>query len=141
MVSKCKTRIGNQLSSYAAALYFQQTYRVTAVMDSFQMGIIKSIFDTSGSTVSTLDISKCCLPAHWKNWKRVKPLEIHPSTQVATRLKQKFVENIEFYRHNHLINLGSHTMPVFLYNNMIKTIKKELKFKRKIMKTATRSEI
>ena len=138
VVSKCKTRIGNQLSSFAATLYFQQTYKVTAVMDSFQMSIIKSIFDTSDSTVTTLDISKCCLPTHWKRWNRVKPFEINPSTQVATRIKQNFVENIGLYQRNHLINLGAHTMPVFLYKNIIKTVKRELKFKRRILKTASR---
>ena len=70
VLSRCKTRIGNQLSSYAAILYFQQTYNMAGIMDSFQMNILQSIFNTAASSVSTIDLSSCCRPAHWKKWKR-----------------------------------------------------------------------
>ena len=34
--SRCKTRLGNQMSSYAAVLFFQQRYGLVPVMEPFQ---------------------------------------------------------------------------------------------------------
>ena len=39
---------------------------MTAIMDSFQMGVLRSVFSTDSATVSTVDLSQCCRPAHWK---------------------------------------------------------------------------
>ena len=40
--SKCKTRLGNQLSSYAAIRYFQEQFGMNPILDPFQMNMIKS---------------------------------------------------------------------------------------------------
>ena len=106
-------------------------------MDSFQMNIINSIFDSSRSTVSTLDLSKCCRPVHWKRWSRVTPLELHRQTKVGLRLSAEFEDNVKLYSRSHLINLQPHSMPLFLYKDILHSLKQELQFKPRIKNLAT----
>ena len=63
-------------------------------------------------------------------------MQLDKKTKVGLRLKSEFEENVNFYRRNHLINLEPHSMPVFLYKNILLNLKKELRFKPKISNLA-----
>ena len=132
--SKCQTRLGNQLSSYAAVLFFQMKYpTLQGVMDSFQMRIIRSVFDMKKMSLRQMDLSKCC---RRKKWKQVNALEIDKPTKVGLKIKDQFVENFSNYERNHVIMLGSHTMPIFLYKDILDTLIKEFQFRPGILNLA-----
>ena len=84
-MARCKTRLGNQLSSYAAVRYFQERWRIvdsltdhsciphrfgmTPLLDPFQMRIIKSVFNDSMLKVWNFNCGEkkkvCSLNRHW----------------------------------------------------------------------------
>ena len=70
-------------------------------------------------------------------WSRHRPLLLDRRTQVARGLKQEFEENAAELSRNHLINLESHSMPVFLYKHIVQDVKRELRFKPKIQRLAS----
>ena len=113
--SRCKTRLGNQLSSYAAVLYFQKKYGMIPLMEPFQMKIIKSVFEPDALSVRGLNIDTCCKS---RPWKMVMALKADKRTGVATGLSEKFAKNPDYYARNFLVLLGSHTMPVFLFQGI-----------------------
>ena len=111
--SQCRTRLGNQLSAYAAVRYFQTKYAMAPVLDPFQMKIIKSVFDERDLAVKSLNLSICC--PQGKKWKMIMALKEDKRTGIATGLSEKFEKNPEYYSRNFLIGLGHHTMPLFLF--------------------------
>ena len=114
--SRCKTRLGNQLSSYAAVLYFQKKYGMIPLMEPFQMNIIKSVFEPESLSVRALNLDTCCKS---RPWKMVMALKEDRRTGVATGLSEKFSKNPDYYSRNFLVGLGSHTMPVFLFQGNV----------------------
>ena len=70
-------------------------------------------------------------------WSRHRPLLLDRRTQVARGLKQEFEENAAELSRNHLINLESHSMPVFLFKHIVHDVKRELSFKPKIQRLAS----
>ena len=64
MRSRCRTRLGNQLSAYAAVRYFNQRYGMTPLLDPFQMNIIKSVFSGEKLAVRGLNLDTCCKAKH-----------------------------------------------------------------------------
>lgn len=135
--SRCKTRLGNQLSSYAAVLYFQKKYGMVPLMDNFQMRIIKSVFEEENLSVKSLGLDTCCKSRRLrKSWKKVKPLKEDKRTGVATGLNERFSTNPDFYLRNFMVDLGSHTMPVFLFKDILPELKKEFVFRPRISRLA-----
>ena len=104
----------NQLSSYAAVLYFQKKYGKMPLMEPFQMNIIRSVFEPESLSVRALNFDTCC-----KSRKMVMALKEDRRTGVATGLTEKFSKNPDYYSRNFLVGLGSHTMPVFLFQGNI----------------------
>ena len=133
--SRCKTRLGNQMSSYAAVLYFQKKYGMVPVMDPFQMNIMKSVFNADHFSVKELNLLTCC-ERFQKKWKKVSALKSDKRTGVSLGLAPKFEKNSEKYSRNHLVGLGPHTMPVFLYKEVLPQLKKEFIFKDRILHLA-----
>ena len=151
--SRCRTRLGNQLSAYAAVRYFQHKYGMTPLLEPFQMKIIKSVFAEGPLTVRGLNLDICC--PERKKWKMILALKEDKRTGIATGLSEKFQQNPDYYSRNFLIGLGHHTMPVFLFkgginrfqNNLISILylleilpqlRKEFVFKKRISYLANR---
>ena len=118
--SRCRTRLGNQLSAYAAVRYFQTKYGMAPVLEPFQMKIISSVFSESELRVKSLNLGICC-PG--RKWKMIMALKEDKRTGIATGLSEKFEKNPEYYSRNFLIGLGHHTMPLFLFKGDTKNIK------------------
>ena len=118
--SRCRTRLGNQLSAYAAVRYFQTKYGMAPVLEPFQMKIITSVFSESELRVKSLNLGICC-PG--RKWKMIMALKEDKRTGIATGLSDKFEKNPEYYSRNFLIGLGHHTMPLFLFKGDIFKIK------------------
>ena len=91
--SRCMTRLGNQLSAYAAVRYFQEKYQMIPVMEPFQMKIIKSVFRADALTVRSLSLDTCC-----KDRKMVMALKADKRTGVATGLTEDFERNSENFQ-------------------------------------------
>ena len=72
-----------------------------------------------------------------RRWSRHRPLLLDKRTQVARGLKQEFEENAAELSRNHLVNLESHSMPVFLFKHIVQDVKRELRFKPKIQRLAS----
>ena len=72
-----------------------------------------------------------------RRWSRHRPLLLDRRTQVARGLKQEFQENAAELSRNHLVNLESHSMPVFLFKHIVQDVKRELRFKPKIQRLAS----
>ena len=107
MKLKLKTQLGNQLSSYAALLYFVVKHGYHAFLDPTQTKAIGQVFKTERLGIGTFDFYRCgCVPGaqHWKHL-----LELH-RTGVALRL----TEDPGKYSRNHLVGLGAHSVPLFL---------------------------
>ena len=115
--SRCRTRLGNQLSAYAAVRYFQHKFGMTPLLEHFQMKIIKSVFDEEPLIVRSLNLDVCC--KRRKKWKMIMALKEDKRTGIATGLADKFVKNPDYYSRNFLIGLGHHTMPLFLFKGKI----------------------
>ena len=106
--SVCKTQLGNQLSSYAAMLYFQVKHGYHAFLDPDQTRAIGMVFKKKHLGIGTFDFYKCgCTPGA-QDW--IHLLNLHKTTGVATRL----TDNPEKYSRNHLLGLGPHSVPLFL---------------------------
>ena len=69
---------------------------------------------------------------------RYRPLKLDKRSEVAKHIKSKFFEDQDLVKTNHLINLESHSMPVFLFKQVIPIIKKELLFKKRISQLANK---
>ena len=104
---KLKTQLGNQLSSYAALLYFALRHGYHAFLDPTQTKAIGQVFKKEKLGIGTFDFYRCgCVPGaqHWKHL-----LELH-RTGVALRL----TEDPGKYSRNTLVGLGAHSVPLFL---------------------------
>lgn len=107
--SVCKTQLGNQLSSYAALLYFTSRFGYHAFLDPVQTRALGQVFNTSKLSIGAFNFYSCgCVPGaqHW-----VRPLELH-STGVAERITKDWDPG-EHVR-GELIGLGPHSVPLFL---------------------------
>ena len=107
--SVCKTQLGNQLSSYAALLYFTSRFGYHAFLDPVQTRALGQVFNTSKLSIGTFNFYSCgCVPGaqHW-----VRPLELH-RTGVAERITEAW-HPVEHNR-GELIGLGPHSVPLFL---------------------------
>lgn len=69
---------------------------------------------------------------------RYRPLKIDRRSKVAKNIKPQFFEDQDRVKTNHLINLESHSMPVFLFKQIIPAIKSELSFKKRISQLANK---
>ena len=69
---------------------------------------------------------------------RYRPLKLDKRSKVAKNIKSKFFEDEDLVKTNHLINLESHSMPVFLFKQVIPIMKKELLFKKRISQLANK---
>ena len=129
MKSVCHTQLGNQLSSYAALFYFKHRYGFNAFIDPVQAKYIAEVMDMDNLEIKSLDfkIPKCCdkefrLP----KWEQV-------SSPSGGRIYDGFVENIDKYRYNHLIDLGTHTVPLYLYKDILPELQQQFKIKSKYL--------
>ena len=129
MKSVCHTQLGNQLSSYAALFYFKHKYGFNAFIDPVQAKYIAEVMDLDKMEIQSLDfkIPKCC----------DKELRL-PSWEVVSnpnggRSYDGFVENIDKYRYNHLIDLGTHTVPIYLYKEILPQLRQQFQFKSKFI--------
>ena len=111
--SGCRTRLGNQLSAYAAIRYFQHKFGMTPLLLPFQMKIIKSVFNDGPLSVRSLNLDFCCNDR--TKWKTIMALKEDKRTGIATGLNPRFEKNPEYYSRNFLVELGHHTMPLFLF--------------------------
>ena len=115
--SVCKTQLGNQLSSYAAMLYFQVKYGFHAFLDPDQTKAIGMVFKKSMLGIGTFDFYKCgCTPGA-QDW--IHLLDLNPSTGVATRL----TDDPQKYSRKQLLGLGPHSVPLFLIKGLDKNLK------------------
>jgi hypothetical protein len=124
------------LQSYAAALYFKKKYVMIPIMEPFQMNSLKSVFNEDHFTVHELKLATCC-ERYQKKWPKLRGLKEDRRTGVSLGLSPKFEKNIEKYSRNHIVGLGPHTMPVFLYKDILPELKKEFIFKDKILNLAS----
>ena len=111
--SGCRTRLGKQLSASAAVRYFQHKFGMTPLLLPFQMKIIKSVFNEGPLSVRSLNLDFCCKDR--KKWKTIMALKEDKRTEIATGLNPRFEKNPEYYSRNFLVELGHHTMPLFLF--------------------------
>ena len=63
---------------------------------------------------------------------RYRPLKLDKRSKVAKNIKPEFFENMHLLTSNHLINLESHSMPVFLFKKIVPAMREELLFKKRI---------
>ena len=110
--SVCKTQLGNQLSSYAAMLYFQVKHGYHAFLDPDQTKAIGMVFKKNQLGIGTFDFYNCgCTPGA-QDW--IHLLDLHQTTGVATRL----TEDPQKYSKNNLLGLGPHSVPLFLIKGL-----------------------
>ena len=117
--SVCKTQLGNQLSSYAALLYFTSRFGYHAFLDPVQTRALGQVFNTSKLSIGTFNFYSCgCVPGaqHW-----VRPLELH-KTGVAERISEDWDPSLHV--RSELIGLGPHSVPLFLIKG--KNIRSEI---------------
>merc|ERR1719474_2076188 len=69
VTSDSNVRLGNQLCVYAAILYFQEVYGMYAVMGSWQMDTLASVFGKENLRVTTYSLS--VPPQFTVNWEMV----------------------------------------------------------------------
>ena len=93
------------------------------------MNIIKSVFDTSKSSITTLRPSACCTGRN--KFKTINAFDIHKETKVGLNWNQDFLANASCYRRSHLVQLGPHSTPIFLFKDWLEQLRRELVFKRK----------
>ena len=126
--SVCKTQLGNQLSSYAALLYFTLKFGYHAFLDPVQTREIGMVFKKNKLSIGTFDFYKCgCVPGaqHW-----TRPLHLH-RTGVAVRLDKDW--NPREHAENHLVGLGPHSVPLFLFKEILPQMRQEMVFKDRLM--------
>ena len=63
MKSVCKTQLGNQLSSYAALLYFTSKFGYHAFLDPVQTRALGQVFKTEKLSIGAFDFYRCGCPA------------------------------------------------------------------------------
>ena len=127
--SKCKTRLGNQMSAYAAVRYFQQKYGMIPLMDPFQMKILNTVFRADTLKVHSLNLKVCCKDS--KSWNTLSALKEDKRTGIATGLTEDFTKNFRKYSRNFVVGLGPHTVPLFLFKEILPTLRKEFLFKQR----------
>ena len=132
----CHTQLGNQLSAYAALLYFTARHGYHAVLDPFQLKIIGAVFRrvetvncdcdyvkimsailrTDKLSIGALSFSQCrCGGARW-----VRPLQLrttHGRTRLATGLRPGW--DPSKHASNTLVDLGPFSVPVFLIKGIL----------------------
>jgi len=129
--SVCKTQLGNQLSSYAAMLYFQVKHGYHAFLDPDQTRAIGQVFKKNQLGIGTFDFYQCgCTPGA-QDW--IHLLDLHQTTGVATRL----TDDPQKYSKNHLLGLGPHSVPLFLIKEVMTEVKQQLVFKDRLIEMAT----
>ena len=107
--SVCKTQLGNQLSSYAALLYFTSRHGYHAFLDPVQTRALGQVFNISKLSIGTFNFYRCgCVPGA-QAW--VRPLELH-RTGVAERITEAWAPGE--HSRGELIGLGPHSVPLFL---------------------------
>ena len=131
--SVCKTQLGNQLSSYAALLFFTVKYGYHAFLDPVQTRSIGLVFKIQKLSIGTFDFYSCgCVPGaqHW-----TRPLDLH-SSGVAVGMIRDWDPGD--YNRNHLIGLGAHSVPLFLIKQVLSEVRQELVFKDKLVHMASK---
>jgi hypothetical protein len=129
MKSVCHTQLGNQLSSYAALFYFKHKYGFNAFIDPVQAKYIAEVMYLDKMEIKSLDfkIPKCCeTELRLPTWEVVRNLN-------DGRSYDGFVENIDKYRYNHLIDLGTHTVPIYLYKDILPQLRQQFKIKSNLL--------
>jgi len=128
--SVCKTQLGNQLSSLAALVYFQEKHGMHAFLDPTQTRALGQVFDKARLGVGAFDFYRCgCRPGQ-QNW--VRPLKVDGVTGVATGL----AVDPATLATDTLVGLGAHTTPVFLFQQVMDEVRSRLVFKPKILDMA-----
>eukprot|EP00090_Calanus_glacialis_P028129 TRINITY_DN4506_c0_g1_i6.p1 TRINITY_DN4506_c0_g1~~TRINITY_DN4506_c0_g1_i6.p1 ORF type:complete len:402 (-),score=64.60 TRINITY_DN4506_c0_g1_i6:206-1411(-) len=123
MTSDSNGRLGNQLCAYATLLYFQKVHGFHAILNEGQVSAIGSIFQEDKIEISA---SRINMPPQINfNWESVAS----HTPQGAWFPNEEFLENIEKYKYNKLINIGMYPHYLFLFKSIVGHIKKNLLFK------------
>ena len=114
-IVKLKTQLGNQLSSYAALLYFALRHGYHAFLDPTQTKAIGQVFKKERLGIGTFDFYRCgCVPGA-QHWLHLLELD---RTGVALRLR----DDPGKYSRDHLVGLGAHSVPLFLIKGELQTV-------------------
>merc|ERR1711892_1404044 len=123
VTSESNGRLGNQLCAYAAMLYFQEVHGMYAVMGDWQMNMLANVFGKENLKVTTYSVE---VPPQFKlNWEMVAS----PNSGSVWELSGNFLNSLEEYKYNRFINIGLYPHYLFLYKEILDTLRDHLLFK------------
>ena len=116
--SVCFTQLGNQLSAYATLFYFKRKYGFNAFIAPYQAKKIGVVMEPDLMEIKPLHfVTPSCQNPRCSDGCQV------PAWQSVSRHHhgenyQDLMENTEKYMHNKLLDLGNHTVPLYLFKGM-----------------------
>ena len=113
--SVCFTQLGNQLSAYATLFYFKRKYGFNAFIAPYQAKKIGVVMEPDLMEIKPLHfVTPSCQNPRCSDGCQV------PAWQSVSRHHhgenyKDLMENSEKYMHNKLLDLGNHTVPLYLF--------------------------
>ena len=113
--SVCFTQLGNQLTAYATLFYFKRKFGFNTFITPYQAKSINAVMELEQMDIKPLHFvtpscqnPRCSEGCQLPKWQSV--YRHHHGENY-----QDLMKNSEKYMHNKLLDLGNHTIPIYLF--------------------------
>ena len=113
--SVCFTKLGNHLSAYATLFYFKRKYGFNTFITKYQARSIGEVMELDQMEIKPLyfTLPSCHSPG-CSGGCQAPPWQSVSQHHHGENYKD-IMENTEKYMYNKLLDLGNHTVPIYLY--------------------------
>eukprot|EP00092_Neocalanus_flemingeri_P031120 GFUD01033803.1.p1 GENE.GFUD01033803.1~~GFUD01033803.1.p1 ORF type:complete len:395 (+),score=73.09 GFUD01033803.1:156-1340(+) len=118
--TECNGEVGNQISSYASLLYFQKKHGMQAVMRDWQVSTLAKVFQREKLQIITTTMDIPLQPG--KKWEGIAMTT--PMGAIFPR--EDFLQNINQYKDNKFIDIGTYPNYLFLYKEILSDLRGQL---------------